>query len=85
MSISAGFTALFCSIAGALLSHIAMRRSTRAYLALRHTLLQAGLGYPAVLEAAKAECQRLDASVLVLHKTQNQQAEETHAIAHGED
>jgi len=37
-------------------------------------------GLPGRAGSAKAECQRLDASVLALHKTQNQQAEETHAI-----
>ena len=61
--------------------YIARRRSTRAYLALRQTLLEAGLGYPGVLEAAKAECQRLDATIIARHKAQIQEAEETHAAA----
>ena len=52
-----------------------------AYLALRQTLLEAGLGQPAVLEAAKAECQRLDATIIARHKTQTQKADETYAAA----
>ncbi len=78
-AISAGFTALFSSITGALLSYIAWRRSTKAYLVLRHSLLQAGFGYPAVLEAAKEQCRQLDATIIGRHKADIQRAEETHA------
>ncbi len=80
-ALSTGFTALVASIAGAVLSYIALRQSTRAYLALRQTLLQAGVGHPAVLEVAKAECQRLDATIISRHKSQIQQAEDAHSTA----
>ena len=40
-----------------------------------------GWDIPAVLEAAKAECQRLDATIIARHKTQIQKADETHAAA----
>jgi len=80
-AISAMATALVCSITGALLSFGALRRSTKAYLALRHVLLQSGLGNPEVLEAAKAECRHLDSSILALHRERIQQAEQTRAAA----
>jgi DNA segregation ATPase FtsK/SpoIIIE, S-DNA-T family len=41
----------------------AKRRATDAYLALRRTLVEAGLDRPATLEAAKADCHRLYAAI----------------------
>jgi energy-coupling factor transporter ATP-binding protein EcfA2 len=72
---------LISIIAGAWTYHIAKRRSIEGYLALRRTMLEAGLGYPTVLETAKTECQRLDASILARHKALTKKADETHAAA----
>ncbi len=68
-------------VAGIWTSRIAKRKSVEAYLALRRTMLEAGLGYPNVLETTKAECQRLDATIIARHKAQSQKADETFAAA----
>ena len=68
-------------VAGVWTYRIAKRKSVEAYLALRRTMLEAGLGYPNVLETAKAECQRLDATIIARHKAQSQKADETFAAA----
>jgi energy-coupling factor transporter ATP-binding protein EcfA2 len=80
-AISGGAAVFVCLIAGTWTYHIAKRRSVEGYLALRKTLLEAGLGYPAVLEAAKTECQRLDASIIARHKALTLKADETHAAS----
>jgi energy-coupling factor transporter ATP-binding protein EcfA2 len=41
------------------LSVVARRQTTQAYMALRRTLLEAGLDRPATLETSKADCHRL--------------------------
>jgi energy-coupling factor transporter ATP-binding protein EcfA2 len=61
--------------------YFAERRSVAAYLALRHTLLEAGLGDVSVLNSAKAESQWLDATSLAHHKAQLKEAEEELAAA----
>ncbi len=52
-----------------------------AYLDLRHTLLEAGLGEVSVLNSAKAESQWLEATTLTRHKAQIKEAEEELAAA----
>jgi S-DNA-T family DNA segregation ATPase FtsK/SpoIIIE len=42
---------------------LAGRRATDCYLALRRTLLEAGVDRPSTLEAAKADCQRLNEAI----------------------
>jgi DNA segregation ATPase FtsK/SpoIIIE, S-DNA-T family len=81
VAVSGGATALVGVVAGVWASHVARRQSTEAYLALRQTLLEAGLGRPAVLEAAKAECQRLDATIIARYKTHTYKADEAHTLA----
>jgi len=80
-AISAGAAALVGLIVGAWVHHVAKRQSITAYLALRRTLLEAGLGHAGVLEAAKSECQKLDAAILAKHKKATHKADQAHAAA----
>ena len=77
--ISGGFAALVTIVAGVWSHVVAKRRSIEKYLVLRHTMLEAGLGNAAVLETAKTDCQRLDATILARHKAQIQKADEQFA------
>ena len=63
------------------LYRIAKRRSLDAYVALRKTLLEAGLGCPTVnvLETAHADCRRLYDTIIARHKAQNQKADAAYA------
>ena len=63
------------------LYRLAKRRSADAYLALRRTMLEAGLGNQAVLENAKADCKKLDKAIIAQHKEQAEQAEKEFAGA----
>ncbi|MEN6459688.1 MAG: FtsK/SpoIIIE domain-containing protein [Thermoguttaceae bacterium] len=76
-----GCAALVGLIAGQWTHRIAKRRSTAAYVALRQTLVEAGLGTQATLETARADCQRLDATIIARHKAQSQNADKEHAAA----
>ncbi len=78
-AVSGGFAALVGIVAGTWIHYVARRKSVGAYLALRRTLLEAGLGRPGVLEAAKAECQRLDALITERHRTRTRKADEEFA------
>ena len=78
---SGGLAVLVSLIAGAWIAHIARRNSVAAFLALRQTLLESGLGRPAVLEAAKAECQRREATITAHYKTQIYKADEAHTLS----
>jgi hypothetical protein len=80
-ALSGGLAALIGAVLGGWTYHIAKRQSIEGYLALRRTLLEAGLGHPAVLETAKSECQRLDATIIARHKTQTKTADEVYAAA----
>ncbi len=66
---------------GGWIYRIAKRRSIEVYLALRQTLLEAGLGNPAVLETSKAECKKLDAAIIAQHKERSEKAEKEYAAA----
>ncbi len=79
--VSTAAAAVLALIAGIWTYRIAKRKSVEAYLALRRTMLEAGLGYPAVLETTKADCQRLDATIIARHKAQSQKADEEFAAA----
>jgi energy-coupling factor transporter ATP-binding protein EcfA2 len=78
---SAGFAAFLGVVAGTWIHYVARRKSVAAYLALRRTLMEAGLGRPGVLEAAKADCQRLDAHVIERHRNYTHKADEDFAAA----
>jgi energy-coupling factor transporter ATP-binding protein EcfA2 len=80
-AVSGGFAAIVGIIAGTWIHYVARRKSVEAYLALRRTLMEAGLGRPGVLEAAKAECQRLDTIITQRHRTQTRKADEEFAAA----
>ena len=80
-AVSAGLTALVAVIAGTWIAYVAKRQSIAAYLDLRQTMLEAGLGNATVLETTKAECQRLDATIIARHKAESQEAEATHTAA----
>jgi len=80
-AVSAGFAVVVGAIAGAWVYRVAKRQSVEAYLALRRTMLEAGLSNPTVLETAKAESQRLDAAIQARHQSQVQKAEEAYASA----
>ena len=81
-AVSSGGTAAIVSIVVAVWSyHVAKRQSIEKYLALRHTMLEAGLGNPAVLETAKTDCERLDATIIARHKAQSQKADKEFAAA----
>ncbi|MBN2580975.1 MAG: hypothetical protein JXB10_18480 [Pirellulales bacterium] len=66
---------------GAWLHHIANRRTTAAYLALRRTLLEAGSNRPAVLEDAKNQCRRLYEAIAARHNAEMKKTEEKFAYA----
>ncbi len=76
---SFGCAALVEVVAGIWTYRVAKRRSVAAYLALRQTLLEAGLGSATTLETAKSDCRRLDAAIIARHKAQTQKADEEHA------
>lgn len=78
---STGFTALVGVVALWIASLIAERRSVKGFLALQHTLLEAGLGNPAVLETAKSECRHLDETILARHKAQLKEADQEYIAA----
>ena len=78
---TSGVAVIVGLVAGVWTYRVAKRKSVAAYLALRRTMLEAGLGYPNVLETTKAECQRLDATIIARHKAQSQKADETFAAA----
>jgi hypothetical protein len=78
---SGGFAALVGVVAGTWTHYVARRKSVAAYLALRRTMMEAGLGRPGVLEAAKADCQRLDAHIIERHRNHTRKADEEFAAA----
>ena len=78
---SSVFAAVVGIVAGTWIHYVARRKSVAAYLALRRTMLEAGLGRPGVLEAAKADCQRLDAQIIERHRTHTRKADEEFAAA----
>ena len=81
-AVSSGGTAAIVSIVAAVWSYyVAKRQSIDKYLALRHTMLEAGLGHAAVLEAAKTDCERLDATIHARHKAQSHKADKDFASA----
>ncbi len=55
------------------------RRTDNAYLALRRTLLRAGLDRPAVLEDAKAQCCRIFGAIVTRRNAEMKKAEENFA------
>jgi DNA segregation ATPase FtsK/SpoIIIE, S-DNA-T family len=61
---------------GIWLSRFTNRRAADAYLALRHTLLEAGGGRPAVLEDSKKQCQRLHDAIDLRQNAETRKAEE---------
>lgn len=78
---SGGFAVVVWAIAYVWTYRVAKRKSIAGYMTLRRTLLEAGLGHPGVLDAAKTECQKLDAAILARHKTMTYTADQTHAAA----
>ena len=60
---SGGGSLLIFAVVGGWFYFSAQRHCGKSYTALRRTLLEAGLDRPAVLEAAKLDCQRLFASI----------------------
>jgi energy-coupling factor transporter ATP-binding protein EcfA2 len=77
-----GGTAAIVSIVVALWSHhVAKKRSIDKYLALRQTMLETGLGHATVLETAKIDCERLDATIHARHKAQSRKADKDFASA----
>ncbi len=81
--ISCVAAAVIGAVFGGWTYRVAKRRSVDGYLALRQTLLEAGLGHPAVLETAQTDCRKLDATIIALHKKQTQQADGEFAAANG--
>ena len=73
--------AMVGGVVGIIVYSIAKRRSIDAFLTLRQTFLQTGLGHASILETAKAECQKLDATILARHKAQTQTADQNYAAA----
>ena len=78
-AVSGGFAVVVSIVAGTWIHYVARRKSVEAFLALRRTLMEAGLGRPGVLEAAKADCQRMDALIIGRHRTQTHKADEEFA------
>lgn len=76
---SCAIAAFFGGPFGLIMARIAKRRSTQAYLALRQTMLQAGVGHETVLEGTKTECQRLDATINARYQQKIQEADELFA------
>ncbi len=58
LAFSGGAAVAVALIGGISLYQVSNRRAAETYLALRRTLLEAGLNRPSVLETAKAQCQR---------------------------
>jgi DNA segregation ATPase FtsK/SpoIIIE, S-DNA-T family len=79
LAASLGPAALAAVIAGAWGHVVAKRLSIAKYLILRHTMLEAGLGNASVLETAKADSQRLDATISSRRNAQTKQADEEFA------
>lgn len=74
--------AVIASIIVLLLSHrVAKKGLIERYLAIRRTMLEAGLGHASVLEAARTDCERLDATIHARHKTQSKKADKEFAAA----
>jgi DNA segregation ATPase FtsK/SpoIIIE, S-DNA-T family len=65
----------------ALFYRITRRQATEGYLALRRTLLEAGVDKPAVLEAAKTQCQRLYGAIASRHHSEISKADERFGAA----
>jgi DNA segregation ATPase FtsK/SpoIIIE, S-DNA-T family len=63
-------------LARGLFYSVTRRHATDAYLALRRTLLEAGVDKPAVLEAAKTQCQRLYGAISSRHQAELAKADE---------
>ncbi len=80
-AVSGGTAAIVSIVVFIWSHHIAKRRSIDKYLALRHTMLEAGLGQPTVLETAKIDCERLDATIHARHKAQSRKADKDFASA----
>jgi len=68
-------------VIGGILFAVARRRSAEAYLALRRTLLEAGLDKPAVLDAARKQCQRLYAGIHARQTAEMKKAEDRFAAS----
>jgi energy-coupling factor transporter ATP-binding protein EcfA2 len=60
------------------------RRCADAYLALRRTLIEAGLDRPATLETAKADCQRLYAAIDTRYRNEITRADDAFTAVMGE-
>ena len=80
--IGAAGIAVIASIIVLLLSHrVAKKGLIERYLALRRTMLEAGLGHASVLDAARTDCERLDATIHARHKAQSKKADKEFAVA----
>jgi S-DNA-T family DNA segregation ATPase FtsK/SpoIIIE len=70
--------------AGILLRKAVNRQASNAYLTLLRTLLEAGINRPAVLEAAKAQCQQQFGDILTRQDAEMKKTEEKFAAAMAE-
>jgi DNA segregation ATPase FtsK/SpoIIIE, S-DNA-T family len=71
-------------VAGSWLYRVINRRTTIAYLALRHTMLEAGLNQPTILEAAKTQCQQHYGYIADRQNAEMKKTEEKFAAAMAE-
>jgi energy-coupling factor transporter ATP-binding protein EcfA2 len=70
--------------AGTWLHRIVNRQATGAYLTLLRTLLEAGINRPAVLEAAKAQCQQQFGDIITRQDAEMKKIEDKYAAAKAE-
>jgi hypothetical protein len=80
-AMASGAALLIALVAGIWVRRIARRKSVAVYLAMRRTMLEAGVGHAAVLETAKAECRKLDATIIARHQSQTKKADADFAAA----
>jgi S-DNA-T family DNA segregation ATPase FtsK/SpoIIIE len=80
--VSSGGVAVFLFLAvGIYLFRLSNRQAAQAYLALRRTLLEAGLNRPALLKQAIAQCQQLYGAIAARRDTEIKKAETKFAAA----
>ena len=78
---ASGAAALIALVAGIWVRRIARQKSVAVYLAMRRTMLEAGVGQAVVLETTKTDCRKLDAAIIARHQSQTKKADADFAAA----
>ncbi len=83
-AVSCGAAFVLFIAAGNWLHRMVNRQAASAYLTLLRTLLEAGINRPAVLEAAKTQCQQQFGDIITRQDAEMKKAEEKYAAAMAE-